>query len=84
MSAVGLSPHTGIGYSGTSELVVQKAMLKSARRVFLILNSRKIGKQALASLGDVSLVHTLITDDGISDEHRRWLAKKKIKLVVAD
>lgn len=83
MSAVGLSPQTGVGYSGTSELAVQKAMIKSARRVFLMLDSSKIGKQALASLGDVSLVHVVITDDGISAEHRRWLAEKKIELSIA-
>ena len=84
MSAVGLSPQTGIGYSGTSELVVQKAMIKSARKVFLMLDSSKIGKQALASIGDVSLVQTLITDDGITTEHKRWLAEKKIELVIAN
>lgn len=84
MSAVGLSPQTGIGYSGTSELTVQKAMIKSARKVFLLLDSSKIGKQALASLGDVSLIHTLITDDGITAEHKRWLSEKKIELVIAN
>lgn len=84
MSAVSLSPQTGIGYSGTSELVVQKAMIKSARRIFLMLDSSKIGKQALASLGDVTLTHTLITDDGIAPEHKRWLAEKKIQVEIAD
>ena len=30
------------------------------------------------------MVHTLITDSGISDEYRRWLLGKKIELVIAD
>ena len=84
MSAVGLSQQTGISYSGASEMVVQKAMIKSARKVFLLVDSSKLGKQSLASLGDITMVHTLITDSGISDEYRRWLLGKKIELVIAD
>lgn len=83
MSAVSLSPQTGIGYSGTSELAVQKAMIKSARKVYLMIDSSKIGKQALASLGDATLVQSVITDEAIADEHRRWLLEKKIELSIA-
>lgn len=84
MSSAGLSPQTGIGYSGASELVVQKAIIKSARRVYLMVDSSKIGKQAMASLGDINLAHTVVTDRGISDEHRRWLGERGVSLTIAD
>ncbi len=83
LSAMGLSFKTGLTYSGISDVVVKKAMLKCASRVYLLADSTKIEKQSFASLGDLSVIHTLITDKGIDPRHRELLEKQRIEVVLA-
>ena len=37
-------------------------------KIFLVADSSKIGNCSFASLGSISLVHTLITDNHIDEE----------------
>ena len=83
LSAMGLSFKTGLTYTGISDVVVKRAMLKCASRVYLLADSTKIEKQSFASLGDLNVIHTLITDKGIDPRHRDLLEKQKIEVVIA-
>lgn len=84
LSAMGLSFKTGLTYTGISDVIVKKAMLKAATKVYLLADSTKIEKQSFASLGDLNLIHTLITDSGIDPQHRALLEKQKIEVIIAD
>jgi DeoR/GlpR family transcriptional regulator of sugar metabolism len=84
LSAMGLSLQTGLTYSGISDVIVKKAMLTAATKVYLLADSSKLNKQSFASLGDINVIHTLITDRGIDAAHREALAKLKIEVVIAD
>jgi DeoR/GlpR family transcriptional regulator of sugar metabolism len=51
--------------------------------VYLLADSTKIGRMSFSSLGKVELVHTLITDDGITDEDRKGFESRGINVIVA-
>ena len=65
LATAGISLKSGLTYPSISDLVVKKAMIEAANCVYLLADSTKIGKSALASLGALSLVDYLITDKEI-------------------
>ncbi len=79
----GFSIESGLTYPGFSDLPVKKAMLDSAKTVFLLADSSKIGATAFASLGELDRVDILITDEGISDEQRRLLENTGMEVIIA-
>jgi DeoR/GlpR family transcriptional regulator of sugar metabolism len=84
LSAMAMSFKTGLTYSGISDVIVKKAMIKAATKVILLADSSKFEKQSFASVGDLSVIHMLITDAGIRPEHREALEKQKIEVVIAE
>jgi DeoR/GlpR family transcriptional regulator of sugar metabolism len=59
-------------------------MIKAASKVYLLADSTKIGRMSFSSLGGIELVHTLITDDGISAEDLKGFRARGIDVIVAD
>ena len=59
-------------------------MVKAASRVYLLADSTKIGKVSFSSLGGVELVHTLITDNGITKADREAFERRGVEVLVAD
>jgi DeoR/GlpR family transcriptional regulator of sugar metabolism len=84
LSAMGLSLQTGLTYSGISDVIVKKAMLKAASRVYLLADSTKLDKKSFAARGDLSNNHTHVTDSGIDQAHRAAREKLNVEVVVAD
>ena len=82
LATAGITLKSGLTYPSISDLVVKRAMIESADEVYVLADSSKIGKSAFASLGALSLIDTLITDPGISDEARDQLTGQGIKLIV--
>lgn len=80
----GFSIESGLTYPGFSDLPVKRAMLDSAKIVFLLADSSKIGATAFASLGELNRVDILITDDGITDNQRVLLEEAGMRVVVAE
>lgn len=77
-----VSLDAGLTFPALSDLSVKRAMIKAAEKVYLVADSSKIGKRSFSSLGDVTLVHTLITDSGISDEDRSAFERAGIEVMV--
>lgn len=78
-----ISFEAGLTYPSLADLHVKRAMIKSARRVYLVADSTKIGRVSLSSLGGLDLVHVFITDDGIRDEDRQRLEASGMEVCVA-
>jgi len=83
LAAAGISLKSGLTYPSISDLVVKKAMINSADVVYLVADSTKIGKSAFASLGALSLVDYLITDEGIQEKDKRVFKEHEIEFVIA-
>ena len=50
-------------------------------KIFLVADSSKIGNCSFASLGSISLVHTLITDNHIDEETIKKIEKQPVKIL---
>lgn len=83
LATAGITLKSGLTYPSISDLVVKRAMIESADKVFLVADSSKIGKSSFASLGALSLIDTLITDSYILDVDRDHFTGQGIKLIIS-
>ena len=58
-------------------------MIKAASQVYLLADSTKIGRVSFSALGGVDLVHTLITDAGISKADREEFERRGVDVIIA-
>ena len=83
LATAGISLKSGLTYPSISDIVVKKAMIDAAETTYLVADSSKIGKSAFASLGALSLINYIITDDGIEDKDRKLFEGNEIELIIA-
>jgi DeoR/GlpR family transcriptional regulator of sugar metabolism len=83
LATAGISLKAGLTYPSISDLVVKKAMIEAAETRYLVADSSKIGKTALASLGALSLIDYIITDPDIQEKHRQVFHDHEIELIIA-
>lgn len=81
LATAGISSDLKLTYPSLSDLVVKTAMIKSAKKVYLVADSSKIGVSAFTNLGSISLVDTLITDNGLSEEAIELLRSKNVEVI---
>ena len=79
----GLSFDHGLSTPDVSEADVKAEMVRSARRVVVLTDSRKLGVETAQSFCTIDDIDVVITDTGISDALRRRLEERGIEVVVA-
>ncbi len=84
LATAGISLKSGLTYPSISDLVVKKAMIDAAEVTYLVADSTKIGKKALASLGALSLIDYIITDAGIEEKYKQVFKDNEIELILAN
>ncbi len=83
LATAGISLKSGLTYPSISDLVVKKAMIDAAEVTYLVADSTKMGKNALASLGALSLIDYIITDDKIEEKHKQVFRDNEIEVIIA-
>lgn len=83
LATAGISLKAGLTYPSISDIVVKKAMIDAAEITYLVADSSKIGKSALASLGALSLIDYIITDEEIESKHKQVFKEHEIELIIA-
>jgi DeoR/GlpR family transcriptional regulator of sugar metabolism len=83
LATAGISLKAGLTYPSISDLVVKKAMIDAADTTYLVADSTKIGKSAFASLGALSLIDFIITDNCIEEKHKEIFKDNEIELIIA-
>jgi DeoR/GlpR family transcriptional regulator of sugar metabolism len=83
LATAGISLKSGLTYPSISDLVVKKAMIDASDITYLVADSTKIGKSALASLGALSLIDYIITDPDIEEKHKEVFREHEIELIIA-
>lgn len=83
LATAGISLKSGLTYPSISDLVVKRAMIDAADITYLVADSTKMGKSALASLGALSLIDYIVTDAGIEKKHRDLFKEHEIELIIA-
>jgi DeoR/GlpR family transcriptional regulator of sugar metabolism len=84
LATAGIALKSGLTYPGISDICVKRAMIESANQIFLVADSSKIGKNAFASLGALSLIDYLITDSKIKPADVEWLKGHDVQFVMAE
>jgi DeoR/GlpR family transcriptional regulator of sugar metabolism len=84
LATAGIALKSGLTYPGISDICVKRAMIESANEIYLVADSSKIGKNAFASLGALSLIDYLITDAKIKQEDIEWLKTYDVQFVIAE
>jgi DeoR/GlpR family transcriptional regulator of sugar metabolism len=76
--------HNGSLYNQNVLLVqAEQRMMAQAQEVVLLVDSSKFGQQALARLCQLDEIDTVVTDSGISEEHRRAIEEAGCQVIVA-
>lgn len=83
LATAGISLKSGLTYPSISDLVVKKAMIDAAYITYLVADSSKIGKSALASLGALSLIDYIITDSGMEEKDLKVFKDNEIEVILA-
>lgn len=83
LATAGVSLETGLTYPSFADLQLKEAMIKAASHVYLVADSTKINKSSFTRLGSMDMIHTFITDNGISDEDARAFRDRRIEVMVA-
>lgn len=83
LATAGISLKAGLTYPSISDLVVKKAMIEAADITYLVADSTKIGKSALASLGALSLIDYIITDSGMEEKDQEIFKDNEIEVILA-
>ena len=84
LATAGISLKAGLTYPSISDLCVKRAMIDASAKVFLVADSAKIGLKSFASLGALSLIDHLITDENLSKENVGQLLEHEIDCIIAD
>ena len=58
-------------------------MIDASEVTYLVADSTKFGKSAFASLGALSLIDYIITDQGIEDKYKQIFHDNEIELIIA-
>lgn len=83
LATAGVSLKSGLTYPSISDIVVKKAMIDAADITYLVADSTKIGKNAFASLGALSLIDFIITDSDIDDDQLHIFRDNEIEILIA-
>ncbi|MGZ4495133.1 MAG: DeoR/GlpR family DNA-binding transcription regulator [Nocardioides sp.] len=79
----GLSVQHGFSTPDASEAAAKRAMVRSAQKSVVLVDSTKIGREhtvRFAELGDIDVV---VTDDGIAERDLKELTARDVEVVVA-
>lgn len=81
LATAGISKDMQLTYPSYSDLVVKSSMIRAAQNVFLLADSSKFDNSSFASLGRISLVDTVISDDNVPESYRLKLKELGVGLL---
>ncbi len=84
LATAGISLKSGLTYPSISDLVVKKAMIDAADTTYLVADATKFGKSAFASLGALSLIDYIVTDEGVEEKHQQVFKDNEVELIIAE
>lgn len=83
LATAGVSIDAGLTYPSFADLQLKEAMIKAAAHVYLVADSSKINRTSFTRLGNLDVIHSFITDDGIADGDAKEFERRGIELIVA-
>jgi len=84
LGATGIDIKHGVTTLDLLEASMYKAMIKTAREVFIVADHSKFGKVTLAPIAGIEEVTKIITDMGIAEEHIREFEEHGVEVIVTE
>jgi DeoR/GlpR family transcriptional regulator of sugar metabolism len=78
----GFSIEAGLTYPGFSDIALKRAMVNSAKTIYLLADSSKLEKVLFASLGCQDKIDYIITDNNVSKEYVKELENIGISVII--
>lgn len=82
MGCSGISAEGGLTSNTMPECAVDALMLAHSREHFVLLDSSKLGRSYTYPIAGIAEAHTVITDDGATDEQVRTLREAGVRKVI--
>jgi DeoR family transcriptional regulator, fructose operon transcriptional repressor len=83
LGATGISLSRGLSTTSLQESEIKQAMIQSAKEVILVAHSQKFGEESYHIFAKWNQIHTLITDDKLSDLVHKELLQRGIRVLIA-
>jgi DeoR family transcriptional regulator, aga operon transcriptional repressor len=83
IGVTGFDLDRGVTTLESEEAAVSLAMIRNAKQVIVVADSKKIGTISPALICPLTAVHTLVTDTGISQEIHQQLLARGIEVILA-
>lgn len=81
LSAAGFTVEKGATDPDIRETEVKRAMIKAAKEVILVADSSKYGYVAFAQIAPLSVIHKVVTDDGLPPKAVRALEAEGVEVI---
>ena len=81
MSSSAFSKEAGFTVSNINEAELKKSVISRAKKVIMLLDNEKIGKDLLFTLADISDIHVLITDKPLPDDIKQLADEAGITVI---
>lgn len=83
LTAAGVHKNLGLTCAYGFEIDAKKAIIRNSLEVILLCDSSKFGKIQSAHFCDLNQIDTIITDSAITDEWKKIIEERNIKLIIA-
>ena len=83
LATAGVALDAGLTCPSFADLPLKEAMIKAAAHVFLVAGSTKTDRSSFARLGDLEVIQSFFTDDGISAAVATAFERRRIKGLIA-
>jgi DeoR/GlpR family transcriptional regulator of sugar metabolism len=83
LATAGVAIDAGLTYPSFADLQLKEAMIKAASHVYLVADSSKINKSSFTRLGSLDVIHSFITDSGISSADAAAFRGVGIDVIIA-
>lgn len=83
LATAGVALDAGLTYPSFADLQLKQAMIKAASHVYLVADSTKINKSSFTRLGSLDVIHSFVTDTGISDADAEAFRARGIEMLIA-
>jgi DeoR/GlpR family transcriptional regulator of sugar metabolism len=83
LATAGVAIDAGLTYPSFADLQLKEAMIKAASRVYLVADSTKINKSSFTRLGSLEMIHSFVTDSGISEADANAFRSRGIEVIIA-
>jgi len=84
LCVAGVTLNFGLSHTNIAEVSMKQAMIRAAREVILLADHTAFGRDTVMQVGPASLIHKIISDNGLTPDHRLEFNKLGIEVIVAD